>query len=343
MVMITHRAVTLPIRLAIIGCGAIGVKEHIPASKRAPGVQLVALIDNDGERARQFAKKFGVHIHASNIEDLRGKVDAVVIATPPQSHRALAEQAFGLGLHVLCEKPLATSSADAQAMVEAAEQAGKLLAVAHKYRFFPNREFVRNLLKQSTLGRLTEIDVEQGRRYDWPSLTGYSVRSNLASGGTLQDEGIHTLDTLFWWLGAPHTFEYADDAVGGLESNVRLKMTFEDQLAVRYRLSRTCDLSNLIVMRGEHGEVSIPLFKMTQITTRGSATVSSLKINTRTRKFAAVARKQIEDFASAITHGTAPRATGKDGLVAVKFIESCYLAKRARPLPNQAPIPGVTF
>ena len=118
-------------------------------------------------------------------------------------HRALAEQAFAAGLHVLCEKPLANSSTDCKIILEAARQAKRVLAVAHTYRFMPNRIHAHSLLQEKFLGRLFAVDVEQGDPADWPTRTGYSVRHELIPGGVLLNEGIHSLDTLFWWFGPP--------------------------------------------------------------------------------------------------------------------------------------------
>jgi len=121
---------------------------HIPAACKLDQVELVGLVDTDVERAETLAGRFGVPRAAGSLTDFEKHIDAVILATPPHIRPALAEEAFSAGLHVLCEKPLANSSAECSAILEAAERSDRRLAVAHTARFFPNRVHVRSLLKK---------------------------------------------------------------------------------------------------------------------------------------------------------------------------------------------------
>ena len=330
-------------RLAIVGCGAVAEIGHIPAACKLKNVKLVGLVDTDKNRAEKLAERFGVPKAVNNLQNVANDVDAVILATPPHIRPLVAEQAFAAGLHVLCEKPLANSSAECSAILSAAKRANRVLAVAHTARFFHNRVHVHALLKQKFLGRLSTVEVEQGDPYDWPTRTGYTVRHDMVAGGVLLNEGLHSLDTLLWWFGSPLEFEYEDDALGGIESNVRMRMRFAEGIAGKIRLSRTCRLDNRITLQGETGTLSLPLYGQAEIVvTRNGQTVNQ-ELAQSNWDFVKIVAEQLDDFVRSIETEQPPRATGEDGRVVVEFIEQCYAVKRQRPLPKRVPLPGLTW
>ena len=337
------RVAWMSVRIAIVGCGAVAEMGHIPAARRLETVSLAALVDSDKARAEELAQRFEVPKIASSLTEVADHIDAVILATPPHVRPALAEQAFGAGLHVLCEKPFANSSADCRIILRAARQAKRVLAVGHTCRFLPNRINVRSLLQEKFLGTRFAVDVEQGHPSDWPTRTGYSVRHDLIPGGVLLTQGIHSLDTLFWWFGPPLKFEYEDDALGGLESNARIKMDFTGGISGEFRVSRTCKLRNRIVIEGEAGTISVPLHDQAQVFTDRNGQATTHNLASRHWDFVGMVSEQLRDFAQSIETERPPRATGEDGLVVVEFIEKCYAAKRQRPLPKRTPIPGLTW
>jgi predicted dehydrogenase len=330
-------------RLAIVGCGAVAEIGHIPAACKLKNVKLVGLVDTDINRAEMLAERFGVPKAVSSLENVANGVDAVILATPPHVRPLLAEQAFSAGLHVLCEKPLANTSEQCRAMLTAAKRAKRVLAVAHTARFFSNRVRVHALLKEKFLGRLATVDVEQGDPYAWPSRTSYTVRRDMVAGGVLLNEGVHSLDTLLWWFGSPTDFEYEDDSLGGIESNVRMKIRFADSITCQFRLSRTCKLKNRIRLEGEAGALVLPLYDQAEIViTRGGRTTTE-KLAQSNWDFVEIVSEQLQDFVHSIETERPPRVTGEDGLAVVEFVEKCYAAKRQRPLPKLTPLPGLTW
>ena len=333
----------MALRIAVVGCGAMAEIGHIPAAMQVDEVRLAALVDTDRVRAETLAARFGVPRAVCSLREVANEIDAVILATPPHVRPVLAEQAFGAGLHVLCEKPLANSSAECRAIVAAAEQADRVLAVAHTYRFFPNRIHVYSLLQQKALGMVNTVDIEQGDPADWPTHTGYTFRHEMVSGGVLLNEGIHSLDTLFWWFGYPLDFEYEDDAIGGLESNVRIKMSFRDDITGTFRLSRTCKLENRIVVEGEQGSLSVSVYDQAQVLLSHDGENVAQTVTPCKGGFVGAVAEQLRDFVVSIETKRPPRVTGADGLRVVEFIEECYALKRHRPLPKRAPIPGLTW
>lgn len=314
---------------------------YMPALQNIPDIRVYALIDKDLNRAKELAGKYGVpHIY-SNIGDVLREVDAVVIATPPHIRPEITEKALSHGLHVLCEKPLANSKADCEKIVRAAEKSGCVLAVAHTYRFYPNRNYVYELIKSNALGKINTVNIEEGFPADWPTKTGYTFRKELVPGGVLLNNGIHSLDTLFWWLGEPLEFVYEDDSIGGLESNVKINMTFNSDVNVYFRLSRTCQLDNRIEIISDTTEISLPVFDPIRMHIGEKKIEKRLKPNNF--GYVDAITLQLCDFAESITNKRAPRVTAKDGLKVIGFIDACYRVKQSRPLPPRALILGAVW
>ncbi|PZC46129.1 MAG: putative dehydrogenase [Chloroflexi bacterium] len=333
----------MKLRIAIVGCGAIAELGHIPAALRSDKVTLVALVDADLGRAARLAERFGVSRTETSIESVKSDVDALVIATPPHIRKTLAFEALSHGLHLLCEKPLANNAQDAEQIAKRAEEAGRILAMAHTHRFLSNRSYVQNLLQSGELGRVRRVLIEQGEPASWPTLSGYTYRRDMVPGGVLLDEGIHPLDMLLWWFGEPEGLSYEDDSVGGLESNVRLGLQFAGGTEANVRLSRTCLLPNLIKLEGERAEVTIPIYNEAVVGIKRDGRNTNKKVAKRSRDYVDSVAAQLEDFAECIETGQRPKATAEDGLKVVKLIDQCYGARNDRVLPENAPLPGLTW
>ena len=125
----------MKLRVGVVGCGPMGAG-HVKHYKGLPGCELVAVSDLDPARRAEAALKSGAMAFADPRE-LVGRVDAVSIATPTVSHRELAVMFLEAGIHVLVEKPMAPSVADAQAMIDASRARGVTLQVGHIERFNP--------------------------------------------------------------------------------------------------------------------------------------------------------------------------------------------------------------
>jgi len=213
--------------------------------------------------------------------------------------------------------------------------------MAHSYRFFPSRRKVFQILKEDGLGAVQRVIVEEGSPSGWQTRTGYSMRHELIPGGVLLINGIHTLDTLLWWFGELAVIDYRDDAIGGLESNVRLELGSADGIAITFRLSRTCHLRNRLRVIGERAQVELSLYSSELWYTPHHSKSQSLPLPRV--DIQEVWTTQFADFADSITTGRPPLARGEDALRVARVIDACYQAKRARPLPARAPIPGVVW
>jgi len=188
-----------PVRLAILGTGAIG-GIHALAAQEAPEVTVTAVWSRTPSHARDLAERVAATAYDTIEETVsRHDVDAVVVCTPTFLHREHAITAARAGKHVICEKPLARELGDAEAILEATRSAGVRLLVAHVVRFFPEFVALRRAVLDGVVGQPAVVRMSRGSGYprgrdDWH----VSYRQ---SGGVLLDMGIHDLDWLLWTFG----------------------------------------------------------------------------------------------------------------------------------------------
>ena len=330
------------IRLGIVGCGAITESLHLPAAALQNEVVVNSLVDVDLELAARLASRFGIAQVTSSICDCKD-LDAVLIATPPHVRIPLVQQAVSMGLHVLAEKPLGNSWKDCEAQIHAANSAGKILAAAHVYRFWPSRQKIFDAICSQEFGRVQRIDVSQGKPYSWKSVTGYTMQKELVPGGVLINAGIHPLDSLLWWMGDPVSFDYTDDSIGGLESNCFLDMQFAGDIHATLKMSRTSELEHFIHIQTDRGMIDLPTYARDHFFVEQDGVRQKVTCRHKPKtdhEHLCAARDQLIDFAEAIRLNRPPKVSGEEGARVVRLIEECYRTKKQRPLPKMAPVPG---
>ncbi len=187
----------MTVRVGILGAAHTG---HAWAYTRAlldlPGARFVGVHDSDPEHARWIRQDFGVPFVADAAELLDG-VDAVLVCSASADHRAHVELAAAHGRHVLCEKPLATTVADAEAMVQACLAAGVQLHVAFVSRFLPMVARARTAVRDGKLGRLVGlVGGNRGRPPLPPAYPPWITDPVAAGGGALMDHSVHVTDTM---------------------------------------------------------------------------------------------------------------------------------------------------
>ena len=251
----------LPLGVAIIGCGAVTEFYHGPALKALVGTGLVevkVLVDPNPERLACVANQFESAKTANEIKaDAFLEVDMAIVASPPRWHAENVLRLVGLGIHVLCEKPMARTPLEAKQMVRAAREARCLLSLGLFRRFFASSVFIKDLVDGQSLGVPLEVDWHEGGLFNWPAASPSFFTRNASSGGVFADMGTHVLDLLMWWFGDPDSIEYEDDAMGGLEANAHALITFAGGVRARVRLSRDTDIPNGTRIQFENGSVWI--------------------------------------------------------------------------------------
>lgn len=147
-------------RIGVVGTGWWATNHHVPSLIGYDGAELVAVCDVRSDRAAEVARQAGVQIVVSSIGELVGLVDAVVVATPHATHHRLAREALDAGLHVLVEKPLAVTAAQAWDLVSVAESHGLHLSVGYTYQYAEAARFVREAVRSGGIGDLVQVNAE---------------------------------------------------------------------------------------------------------------------------------------------------------------------------------------
>jgi predicted dehydrogenase len=193
-----------PLRVGLIGAGNIATLGHIPGLRRTGDARVVAVCDRDLARASAVAARFGIGaVYDDHRRMLREvPLDAVAVATPPSAHAPVVLAALRAGLHVLCEKPLATGLADAERMVAAADRAGVILAMNMQFRMLRETMALRSAVEQGYLGSVHYAHLRY-LRHDFPPRPGsWTTVRRLSGGGALSDMGPHIIDLALWLSGA---------------------------------------------------------------------------------------------------------------------------------------------
>jgi len=212
----------MPVRYGFIGCGAIAQRRHLPECAANPASKVAALADPVKERVDAIAAKYNAKAYTDYKEMLKDpNVDAIVVAGPNTLHAAQSIEALTAGKHVLCEKPMATTRADAKAMIETSKKTGKYLMIGLNQRLMPPHVRAKEILQTGKLGKVLAFRTA----FKHPGPEGWAIegakswffKKGQASMGVTGDLGVHKADLLRWLLGQEFT------EVGGFISTLDKK------------------------------------------------------------------------------------------------------------------------
>jgi predicted dehydrogenase len=335
------------LRIAILGCGAITKSRHLPAVLANPDVQLSALVDIDVDRASTLARLNNVQCRISgDHRSVLGEADMIINALPNHLHAPVIIDALNAGVHVLCEKPLATTSADARACCELAAKKNLVLAVGMNRRFQPGTQILSSVLEEGLLGSLQGYDCQYGGSYDWETTSGFYFSKTKAGGGVLIDYGVHLLDTLVDWFGPVVSIDYQDDDWGGgIEANAILDLHHQGKYGSIHglmRLSRTHELLNRLLVHGTECWSESPASDTDVVLVHrrlaGQDITMTLRrpepnLGFRSNSF----YKQLENFVRSVLGTEPPVVDGWHALSIIELIEQCYAHRRRIPEPWSEP------
>ncbi|NOT34036.1 MAG: Gfo/Idh/MocA family oxidoreductase [Candidatus Eisenbacteria bacterium] len=193
------------LRIGLVGVGAAAQINHIPTLKKLEDVELVWLVDRDPEKAARVAQKFQVPQSSGRLDDLLSddSVDVVDLCTPNFLHAPMATASLEAGKHVLCERPLARSAAEATAMAKAAKKADRMLVCAVQHRYRADSQLLRKFVDKGDLGEVFFAKAGWLRQQtDWDSDEWRRTKRE-SGGGVVLDLGFQMLDLALWVLGQP--------------------------------------------------------------------------------------------------------------------------------------------
>lgn len=261
--------VTARLRVALVGCGRIA---HVHAGylRQIPEVEFVGACDLDKQARSQFTRRWQVPTFVDIDEMLAAAApDAAHIVTPPATHARLAQELLGLGLHVLVEKPMALSTAEADAMVAAARAAGRVLTVDHNRWFDPVVVRARQLLDSGRLGDLTGVDVFQGATLAEAGEGRPEHWTSRLPGGSLYDSAPHPAYLMRGFLGPIRSVQVtARHTASGNVEELRAVVDGERALGTFTLCSRSQPIMNRIIVYGSLATADINLNNMTLIVRR---------------------------------------------------------------------------
>jgi predicted dehydrogenase len=335
------------LRVGIVGCGNIAARAHIPAWERCRDLARVVAVADPSEHARNHVGDLVGLSSADRHTDpgdliTRDDIDIIDVCTPQAFRRDVLVDAAAAGKHILCEKPLATTPADADRAVQAADASGVVFAIMHNYLTTPEMIAVRDVLNSGTLGDIRTATVnflgvvhEPGAAGDWRHDPG------LSGGGVLIDmlHGVYVLEAL---LGQP--LERVSAHVSASDG-----ARVEDQAMCRFETAHRVGLVNIawgagsggMTVEGTKGRLEVRYenggtapwaeLEHVRVTSADGAvtTVSGPSAERRVGdgEFPSMTfgtNAIVRDVAEAIRDGRAPLATGADGLRALEATIAAY-------------------
>ncbi|MEE8443200.1 MAG: Gfo/Idh/MocA family oxidoreductase, partial [Dehalococcoidia bacterium] len=308
-----------------------------PAITRAKNSRLVAVCSRDSERAQAFARAHGAEHTYTSYEDLLRdpKVDAIYIATPNALHAAQAIQAAGARRHVLCEKPLTLTVAEAERVVQASRDAGTKLGVALQNRFHPAHIEMRRLIQSGEAGEILLLQGEYSRDLTQPTST-WKADVSLAGGGAIMGMGNHVFD-LFRFL----TGQEVEEVTAWTDATT-WNLPVDDMVMAMLRFSggvRATMVSGYYVPRAYNSVVAYgSRARLTGLGTVGMTFQGTLLVekgdDSTKMEFPAEDPitdnyvRMIEAFVRAVDEDLQPTASGDDGLELVRIVDAVLESAR---------------
>jgi len=222
----------MTVHWGIIGAGDIARKQTARAICEARNAELTAVMRRTIGGARAFAREFGAAKAYDSVEALLAdpEIDAVYVATPVYAHAEQTISAARTGKHVLVEKPMAMSTTECRAMIEACQQQGVQLAVCYYQRFNARHQKARELVEQGAIGQVTMAQARQCFLYP-PQPDNWRQDLTQGGGGALMDVGVHCIDTLRFILGEVQAVTALVDTMAydyGVDDTATLLLRFQN-------------------------------------------------------------------------------------------------------------------
>ncbi|WP_374949236.1 Gfo/Idh/MocA family protein [Mucilaginibacter sp.] len=193
------------IGFAIVGLGSLALGEIMPAFGACKFAKPVALVSGSPDKAGKVAKQYGIAekniYNYQNFDQIKNnpEIDAVYIVLPNGMHEEFVIRAAKAGKHVLCEKPMANTSAEARRMIKACKDAGKKLMIAYRIQYEPHNRLAMQWARDKHFGKIKMIDLVNTQNIGEPGQ--WRLNKKLAGGGSLPDIGLYCLNTARFILG----------------------------------------------------------------------------------------------------------------------------------------------
>ncbi|NPV70080.1 MAG: Gfo/Idh/MocA family oxidoreductase [Firmicutes bacterium] len=318
-------------RVGIIGGGRMA-RAHAIALSRIEDVEVVGLADRFPQGAA-LSRELGLPYFTDYRAMLEKPLDAVTVCLPHTLHREVVEEAARAGRHVLCEKPMATTLEDCDAMIDACERAGVRLMIGQTHRFWPASISAKQLISAGRIGRPIMAQDWIAWAGFYPGYPGWLADNRLAGGGILLDNGVHSLDRLSWFFDSRsarvtarlgqyvHPIDGEDNGVMLVEfENGAYATVFESWTFPRH----ATECAALIA--GTKGAIRLNTWGKSYLLTSDSDGPEEIPIPEGADGF----DLQLMEFVASIREGRRPSVDGYDGRAAVAAVLAAYESERCR-------------
>lgn len=249
------------VRWGIVSTADIGMSKVTPAIARASNAEVVAIASRDGDRARAAADRLGIPTSYGSYDELLAAddVDALYVPLPNDQHAEWTVRAVEAGKHVLCEKPLAMTAAQAQQMVDAAQAAGVLLGEAFMYRHHPTWVEVVRLVRQGRIGDLRAVQTFFSYDNDDPA----NIRNRPENGGgATMDIGCYAINAARLLTGAEPVDVVSSverDPQMGIDTLTSAVLTFPGGVQSTFTTCIRCESYQRVHVVGSAGRIEVEI------------------------------------------------------------------------------------
>jgi predicted dehydrogenase len=197
------------VRAGIFGVGHVHSESYVGNLRKSPGVEFVGASDSDGAMLAEWTARHGATGFSSDEELVAAGVDFGIVCSPTNAHLPTVERMAAAGVHILCEKPLATNASDAHRIVDVCDRAGVKLMTAFPMRFSPSLRTGAEWIADGRIG--TVLSIAGTNRGHLPTdYAPWFADPELAGGGAVMDHTVHLADIMRWWLGVEPEDVYAE-------------------------------------------------------------------------------------------------------------------------------------
>ena len=315
------------VRWGIIGTGDVAERKSGPALYKADRSELVAVMNRTRSRAEEFAQRHGCPRVYDTVDALLAdaNLDAVYIATHPDTHADLTVQAAMAGKHVLCEKPMAMSLAETDRMFEVCQAQQVSLTVAFYRREFPVVKKLKHLLDARAIGRPLSICVDNYTPFSTQDSDPWRLDVTRSGGGMLMDVGSHRLDLMAHLFGMP-------EEIRGFASRQCLSSEVEDAAAMALRFA-----GDVLGSANFHWNTSVSRDELTVVGTDGVLSIGDLSGSAELTLVSLAGRERwtlpaptpvhlplVEKVVEHLLDGTTNPCSGEQGAIPNAIIEQLH-------------------
>ena len=332
--------------VAVVGLGNLALAQVIPAFSESKYCKLTALVSGTPDKAREVAAQHGIpasSIYSYETYDTiknNPNVDINYIILPNSLHAEYTVRGARAGKHILCEKPMATSSAECRQMIDACAQANKKLMIAYRIQYEPNNHYMRQLVQSQQYGPVKIIEAVNGQNQGDPNQ--WRQKIALAGGGALPDVGLYCLNTTRFLTGEEPTEVIAttystpgDPRFAEVEESVLWQMTFPSGIQSNNTTSYGFHEDRRYRVHAERGWFGLdPAFSYHGL--QPELSYATGKIEHRERPSIGDKNQfalEMDHMAECVMQGKTPYTPGEEGLQDQRIMEAIYQsAKTGKPV-----------